>query len=106
MSEPNEELSISHGDGSYIKFVKSLRKPLSSGWTIGDSRHWPPSIADLLEILDDRVNTGATLIASKLPVHTSRAYLGGAQLADANLDLLDGSLTPDVETDPPVITIA
>jgi IstB-like ATP binding protein len=39
--------------------------------------------ADLLEILDDRVKTGSTLIASPLPVDTSHAYLGEPTLADA-----------------------
>jgi DNA replication protein DnaC len=37
--------------------------------------------ADLLEILDDRINTGATLIASQLPVDTWHAYLGEPTLA-------------------------
>jgi DNA replication protein DnaC len=41
---------------------------------------------DLLEILDDRVNTGSTLIASQLPVDTWHAYLGEPTLADAILD--------------------
>ena len=44
--------------------------------------------ADLLEILDDRINTGATLIASQLPVDTWHAYLGEPTLADAILDRL------------------
>ena len=39
--------------------------------------------ADLLEILDDRVNAGSTLIASQLPVDTWHAYLGEPTLADA-----------------------
>ncbi len=44
--------------------------------------------ADLLEILDDRVNAGSTLIASQLPVDTWHAYLGEPTLADAILDRL------------------
>jgi len=39
--------------------------------------------ADLLEILDDRIDTGSTLIASQLPVDTWHAYLGEPTLADA-----------------------
>jgi DNA replication protein DnaC len=44
--------------------------------------------ADLLEILDDRVSTGSTLIASQLPVDTWHAYLGEPTLADGILDRL------------------
>ena len=44
--------------------------------------------ADLLEILDDRVNVGSTLIASQLPVDTWHTYLGEPTLADAILDRL------------------
>ena len=44
--------------------------------------------ADLLEILDDRVNIGSTLIASQLPVDTWHTYLGEPTLADAILDRL------------------
>jgi len=82
-----EELRISHGDGSYIKFLKSLSKAsliVLDDWGLtalsGQDR------ADLLEILDDRVNTGSTLIASQLPVDTWHAYLGEPTLADAILD--------------------
>ena len=44
--------------------------------------------ADLLEILDDRVSTGSTLIAliaSQLPVDAWHAYLGEPTLADTLL---------------------
>jgi DNA replication protein DnaC len=84
-----EELRISHGDGSYIKFLKALSKAsliVLDDWGLtalsGQDR------ADLLEILDDRVNTGSTLIASQLPVDTWHAYLGEPTLADAILDRL------------------
>lgn len=44
--------------------------------------------ADLLEILDDRLNTRATVICSQLPVDTWHTYLGEPTLADAILDRL------------------
>ena len=44
--------------------------------------------ADLLEILDDRIDAGSTLIASQPPVDTRHAYLGEPALADAILDRL------------------
>jgi DNA replication protein DnaC len=42
--------------------------------------------ADLLEILDDRINARSTIICSQLPVETWHAYLGEPTLADAILD--------------------
>ena len=44
--------------------------------------------ADALEILDDRIDTGSTPIASQLPVDTWHPYLGKPTLADAILDRL------------------
>jgi DNA replication protein DnaC len=44
--------------------------------------------ADLLEILDDRLNVRSTVICSQLPVDTWHAYLGEPTLADAILDRL------------------
>jgi DNA replication protein DnaC len=82
-----EELRISHGDGSYIKFLKSLSKAsliVLDDW--GLTALSAQDRADLLEILDDRVNTGSTLIASQLPVDTWHTYLGEPTLADAILD--------------------
>ena len=84
-----EELRISHGDGSYIKFLKSLSKAsliVLDDW--GLTALSAQDRADLLEILDDRVNTASTLVASQLPVDTWHAYLGEPTLADAILDRL------------------
>ena len=84
-----EELRISHGDGSYIKFLKFVSKAsliVLDDW--GLTALSAQDRADLLEILDDRVNTGSTLIASQLPVDTWHAYLGEPTLADAILDRL------------------
>jgi DNA replication protein DnaC len=84
-----EELRISHGDGSYIKFLKSLSKAsliVLDDW--GLTALSAQDRADLLEILDDRVNTASTLVASQLPVDAWHAYLGEPTLADAILDRL------------------
>lgn len=84
-----EELRIAHGDGSYIKFLKTLSKAsliVLDDW--GLTALGTQDRADLLEILDDRVNTGSTLIASQLPVDAWHAYLGEPTLADAILDRL------------------
>ena len=84
-----EELRVAHGDGSYIKFLKSTAKAsllVLDDW--GLTALSTQDRADLLEILDDRVNAGATLITSQLPVDTWHAYLGDPTLADAILDRL------------------
>jgi DNA replication protein DnaC len=84
-----EELRIAHGDGSYIKFLKTLSKAaliVLDDW--GLTALSAQDRADMLEILDDRVNTGSTLIASQLPVDAWHAYLGEPTLADAILDRL------------------
>jgi DNA replication protein DnaC len=84
-----EELRIAHGDGSYIKFLKMLAKAsliVLDDW--GLSALTVQDRADLLEILDDRINTGSSLIASQLPVDAWHAYLGEPTLADAILDRL------------------
>lgn len=84
-----EELRIAHGDGSYIRFLKTLSKAsliVLDDW--GLAALSVQDRADLLEILDDRVNSGSTLIASQLPVEAWHAYLGEPTLADAILDRL------------------
>ncbi len=82
-----EELRVSHGDGSYIKLLKSISKTsLIVLDDFGLTALSAQDRTDLLEILDDRLNTGSTLIASQLPVDTWHAYLGEPTLADAILD--------------------
>jgi DNA replication protein DnaC len=71
-----EELRIAHGDGSYIKFLKTIAMAsliVLDDW--GLTAFSTQDRADLLEILDDRVNAGSTLTASQLPVDTWHAYL-------------------------------
>ncbi len=82
-----EELRVSHGDGSYIKLLKTISKTsLIVLDDFGLTALSTQDRTDLLEILDDRINTGSTLIASQLPVDTWHAYLGEPTLADAILD--------------------
>ena len=84
-----EELRIAHGDGRYIEFLKSLSK---AALIVLDDRSLSAlsaqDRADLLEILDDRIDTGSTLIANQLPGDTWHAYLGQPTLADPILDRL------------------
>ena len=82
-----EELRVSHGDGSYIKLLKTISKTsLIVLDDFGLTALSAQDRTDLLEIPDDRINTGSTLIASQLPVDTWHAYLGEPTLADAILD--------------------
>jgi len=43
---------------------------------------------DLLEAIEERYGTGATLVTSQLPISDWHEYLGGGRLADAILDRL------------------
>jgi DNA replication protein DnaC len=84
-----EEIRTSHGDGSYLKLLKRLAKTpvlVLDDW--GLITLSTQDRADLLEILDDRVNARSTVICSQLPVSTWHAYLGEPTLADAILDRL------------------
>jgi DNA replication protein DnaC len=84
-----EEIRIAHGDGSYLKMLKRLAKTpvlVLDDW--GLTALSTQDRADLLEILDDRLNVRSTVICSQLPVDTWHAYLGEPTLADAILDRL------------------
>ena len=47
-----------------------------------------PTRSDLLEIIDDRAGTRATIVTSQLPVEHWHAWIGDATIADAILDRL------------------
>jgi DNA replication protein DnaC len=82
-----EEIRTSHGDGSYLKLLKRLAKTpvlILDDW--GLIALSAQDRADLLEILDDRLNHRSTVICSQLPVPTWHSYLGEPTLADAILD--------------------
>jgi DNA replication protein DnaC len=82
-----EELRVAHGDGSFGRRLAQLARtdllilddfaiaPLGTG-----ERN------DLLELLDDRVGTRATLITSQLPISAWHEWLADPTLADAILD--------------------
>ena len=84
-----EELTVAHGDGRYPKVMATLAKVdilLLDDWGLAildDERR-----RDLLEVLDERYQTKATIITSQLPVATWHDSLGDPTLADAILDRL------------------
>lgn len=84
-----EEMEIAHADGSLGKLRNQLAKlqllvlddfglvPLNSRGR-----------ADLLEVLDDRVGSGATIVAGQMPVKEWHGFINDPALADAILDRL------------------
>jgi DNA replication protein DnaC len=84
-----EELRIAHGDGSFARKLSALARTdliVIDDWAQVSLTH--NDRANLLEVLDDRVNTRSTLITSQLPVDTWHEYLADPTLADAILDRL------------------
>ena len=82
-----EELRVAHGDGSFARRLAQLAR--IDLLAIDDFAIAPITAAernDLLELLDDRVGTRATLITSQLPVTAWHEWLDDPTLADAILD--------------------
>jgi len=82
-----EELRIAHGDGSFGKRLSALAKTdllILDDWGLAPLNQGERN--DLLEVIDDRVGTRATLITSQLPTEHWHAYLNDPTLADAILD--------------------
>ena len=84
-----DELSVGHADGSFRKRLAAIAKV--NVLVIDDFAIAPMGArerADLLEVLDDRVGTRATLMTSQLHLDQWHDYLGDPTLADAILDRL------------------
>ena len=84
-----EELNLCHADGSFRKRLAAIARThvlLIDDFAI--SPIGPHQRADLLELLDDRVGTRATLITSQLPIENWHDYIGDPTLADAIMDRL------------------
>lgn len=82
-----EELRIAHGDGSFSRRLAQLAR--IDLLALDDFAIAPipaSERSDLLELLDDRVGTRATLITSQLPVSAWHEWLNDPTLADAILD--------------------
>jgi len=84
-----EQLRIAHGDGSYVRLMGQLLKTdllILDDWGIQPLTS--PQRNDLMEVIEDRHDRRATLIASQLPSEHWHEYIGEATLADAILDRL------------------
>lgn len=84
-----EELEIAHADGSLGKLRNQLAKIqlliLDDFGLVALSKR---GRSDLLEVLDDRVGTGATIVAGQMPVKEWHGFINDPALADAILDRL------------------
>lgn len=82
-----QELHVAHGDGSFSRRLAQLAR--IDVLLLDDFAGAPTEATertDLLELLDDRVGTKATLITSQLAVNKWHAWLDDPTLADAILD--------------------
>ena len=82
-----EELRIRHGSGAFGKWLLQLAKTdvlILDDWGMGSIDGMTRS--DLLEIIDDRAGSKATVITNQLPVEHWHAWIGDATIADAILD--------------------
>lgn len=84
-----EEMAIGHEDGTIARQRHQLAKAQllildDFGLTALSNR----GRSDLLEVLDDRVGTGATIILGQMPVKEWHHYINDPALADAILDRL------------------
>jgi len=81
------DLAIGHGDGSYNKFMRDLKKTDliildDFGMAILD----PISSRDLLEVIEDRFGAKGRIIATQLPVANWHELFEDSTVADAILD--------------------
>lgn len=84
-----QELSIAKGDGRYVRLMKALAKTdllILDDW--GLSSLSDDNRRDLLELLEDRYDTRATIVTSQFPVEHWYEAIGEPTLADAILDRL------------------
>lgn len=84
-----EDLDIAHADGSLSKLRNQLSKAKllildDFGLTTLSKR----GKSDLLEVIDDRVGNGGTIVAAQMPVKDWHAFINDPALADAILDRL------------------
>jgi len=84
-----DELRILHGKGTFVTWLESVARIdvlILDDWGVAaldsDLRN------DLLEIIDDRSGTRATIVTSQLPVEHWHAWIGDQTIADATLDRL------------------
>jgi len=82
-----QELRVAHGEGSFSRRLAQLaRVDVLLLDDFAGTPMEPGERTDLLELLDDRVGTKATLLTSQLTVDKWHAWLDDPTIADAILD--------------------
>ena len=84
-----EELRILHGNGGFTRWLAAVARTdvvVLDDW--GMAALDGPTRSDLMEIIDDRAGTRATIVTSQLPIEHWHAWIGDATIADAILDRL------------------
>lgn len=84
-----ETLQQSRGDGSHLKALNRLSKVqllIIDDFLLTPLSDWERR--DLLEVIEDRYQTGATVIASQCPMNDWHVNIGDPTLADAICDRL------------------
>ena len=83
------ELELAHGDGRFPRLFRQLTKAdvlILDDW--GPDRLTAPQRRDLMEIVEDRYQSGSTVITSQLPIDTWHDVIDEPTFADAILDRL------------------
>ena len=84
-----EELRILHGNGGFSRWLATVARTevlVLDDW--GMTAIDGPTRSDLMEIIDYRAGTRATIVTSQLPIEHWHAWIGDATIADAILDRL------------------
>ena len=84
-----EQLTIAHGDGSYLKQLAQIAKMdvlIIDDWGLEPLTQSQKN--DLLEIMEDRHNNKSTIFTSQLPLTKWHDFIADPTLADAILDRL------------------
>lgn len=84
-----EEIKITKADGSYLKLMARIAKSrllILDDW--GLVALADPERRALLEIMEDRHGSSATLVVSQIPTEHWHEFIGNPTLADAILDRL------------------
>jgi len=85
----NEELRVLHGNGGFATWLTGLARTdvlILDDWALAPLD--PAARADLLEIIDDRAGSRATILTTQLPVEHWHSWIGDPTIADAILDRL------------------
>lgn len=83
------DIALSRADGSYTTLMRRLSKThLLAIDDLGLAPLTDTERRDLLEVIEDRNESGSTLITSQLPIENWHDHIGDPTIADAILDRL------------------